>query len=129
LRWNAVSDARAVAMAAAVLAGGVALWWLLGDLHHRAEHAGEAAAVTAKRLRMLQLLIPVVWVTPYVVAVTVAVIGSEPFDPIWNGAMEYVALAGLLSLLALATTLTLARDATWALPATPARPSPWTQSS
>lgn len=129
LRWNAVSDAHAVAMAAAVLAGGVALWWLLGDLHHRAEHAGETAAVAAKRLRVLQLVIPVVWVIPYVVAVAVAVTGSEHFDPVWNGAMEYVAIAGIVSLLALATTLTLARDAAWALPVTPSRPSPWTQAS
>jgi hypothetical protein len=123
LRWNAVSDARAVAMAAAVLAGGVSLWWLLGDLQHRAEQATGAAAVAAKRLRTLQLLVPVAWVAPYLVAVTVSVIGTEPFDPIWNGTMEYVALAGLLSLLALATTLTLARNAAWALPPTPARPN------
>ena len=117
-RWNVVSDARAVAMAAAVLAGGVSLWWLLGDLQRRAEHAGGAATLAARRLRTFQLVVPLVCVAPYLVAVTIAVIGSEPFDPIWNGSLEYVALAGLLTLLALATTLTLARDAAWALPPT-----------
>jgi len=121
-RWDVISDGRAGTMVLAVLAGGLSLWWLLGDLGRRASEAGGVEA--ARRLRTLRLILPVVWVAPFVVAVAVAVADSEPFDPVWNGGAEYVALAGLISLLAVAGVLALARDSAWALPPAPAQPAP-----
>jgi hypothetical protein len=125
LRWDPVSDWRAVAMASAMLAGGVTLWWLLGGLSGRAEQAGETA--TAQRIRVLRLVVPVVWVAPYLVVVAVAVIGSGSFDPVWNDGLELVALAGLVSLAWLTGSLALERDSAWALPPSSAQPSRWDQ--
>ncbi len=123
LRWDPVSDWHAVAMASAMLAGGVTLWWLLGALSGRAEQAGERA--TAQRLRVLRLVVPVVWVAPYLVVVAVAVIGSGSFDPVWNDGLELVALAGLVSLAALIGSLALEMNSAWALPASSAQQSRW----
>jgi hypothetical protein len=105
--WESVSDVRALVMAAAVAAGGMALV----TLARWARLSGAAAAA--------------VWAVPYVVLALVAVGGSERFDPVWNGGREYLAFAGVAALVVYAAVLVRLRDETWAVPAERLQASRW----
>jgi hypothetical protein len=123
LRWDAVSDGRALVLAASVLLGGVAVWTLLDGLAGRADRAGAAAA--SQRWRVLQVVVPAVWVLPHLAVVLVGVLGSTHYDPVWDGGLEPLALAGLAAVAWLVVTLVRERDASWALRPDTQRPSPW----
>lgn len=123
LLWDRVSSGRAVAMAAAIVIGGVALWSTLGGLSRRADRA--AATTPARRLRVLGLVVPAVWVLPYVAVVATDVVRNGSFDPVWNDGRELIALPGIVAMIGLAVVLALYRDATWAIRPGSVRPSRW----
>ncbi len=127
LRFDPVTGWRLAAMTLAMAAAGAALWSLLTGLQRRARTRGEVA--TARRLSAFPVLVVGVWVTPYLVAVGAAVIrDSGSFDPIWNTmAAEIVAVAGLVTLVALALLLCLESPRAWAAPVDAARVSPWAE--
>jgi hypothetical protein len=125
LLWDRVSGGRAVAMAAAVVIGGLALWWTLGRLSRRADRA--AASQPARRLRVLGVAVVLAWVVPYVTVVAMEVVRDGSYDPVWNDGRELVALPGFAAMICLAIALVLHRDAAWAVPPDSARPSPWSR--
>jgi hypothetical protein len=121
--WESVSDVRALVMAAAVAAGGMALVTLATDVSRRA--AGSGAVTHARWARLSGAAAAAVWAVPYVVLALVAVGGSERFDPVWNGAREYLAFAGVAVLVVYAAVLVRLRDETWAVPAERLQASRW----
>src|SRR5215204_525964 len=125
LRWDGLSDQRALVLAAAVLLGGVAVWSLLDGLARRADRAGAAAA--RRRWRVLQVVVPAVWALPHLVIVLLGVLGSARYDPVWDGQLELLSLAGVAAVAWLVVTLVRERDASWALRPDTVRPSPWRQ--
>jgi hypothetical protein len=89
--------------------GGAALWLLLGSL------AGRAEGSAARRLEALRWLVPVAWTAPFVV---VAAIHHDRFDAVWNDGLEYLALAGIVTLLLVAAELLASSGRRWAVPPT-----------
>ncbi|HEX6424258.1 MAG TPA: hypothetical protein VFZ79_12310 [Acidimicrobiales bacterium] len=120
-RWTDVSDGRALAIGAAYAAGGVALWLVLGALRRRASATGDGAA--AGRLRLLRAVVPAVWSLPALAVVGMAVAGDDRYDPVWDGNLELVGLAGVLVLGWLGVRCALDRDQPWARHPVPVRPS------
>ncbi|MGH9228462.1 MAG: hypothetical protein ACRD07_06965 [Acidimicrobiales bacterium] len=114
---------RLAATAAATLAAGVTLWLLLGALATRAatwERAG-----TARQIRRLRWLSLGVWVGPYLVVLAVsASAGDGSFDPVWNGSLELLALAGTAVIGALVVVLLRETNRAWAVPRWSAHRSP-----
>jgi hypothetical protein len=123
LVYDRVSGARLVLLALSYLAAGVALWMLLRDLAARARSMGRSS--TAKQLGLLRGLVPGLWIAPYLIGMVTALIAGRSFDPVWNGGLEYLALAGLIPMLWLALLLGLERDRAWALPTESPSPPPW----
>jgi hypothetical protein len=123
LRWDRVSGARAAVMAAALVFGGLALWWLLGELAWRARRS--RADGSARTLQALRVAVAAAWVAPFVLVVAVQVARDGTFDPVWNDGLELVALPGLAAVVALAVVLVRGRDAAWAVLAGWGRPSRW----
>jgi hypothetical protein len=113
---------RLAAVAAATIAGGVALWLLLGALGARAA-TGERLG-TATQIRWLRWLTLGVWVVPYLVVVAVSALGQDgSFDPVWNGGLEYLALAGVVAVAALVVMLLRESNRAWAVPGWSDRPT------
>ena len=123
LRWDRVSGARAAVMAAALVAGGLALWWLLGELAGRARRSG--ADRYARTLQVLRVALLAAWVAPFVAVVAVQVARDGTFDPVWNDGLELVAVPGLAAVAVLAVVLVRGRDRAWAVPTGRDRPSRW----
>jgi hypothetical protein len=113
-RWPDVSDARALAIGAAVAAGGLALWLVVRAVAERSARTGNGSA--ARWLRVFALAVPVVWAAPTLALVGVGVGGDDGYDPVWDGNLEYAGLAGTLVLAGLAVRLVLDRDQPWARP-------------
>lgn len=122
-RWLEVSDARALAIGAAVATGGLALWLVVRTLAERSGRAGEGSA--ARRLRGFALAVPVAWAAPTLALVGMGIAGDDGYDPVWDGNLELFGLAGVVVLLALATRLALDRDRSWAGHPVPLQPSLW----
>lgn len=123
LRWERVSGAWAAVMAAALVAGGLALWWLLGELAGRARRSG--ADRSARTLQALRVALAAAWVAPFVAVVAAQVARDGTFDPVWNDGLELVAVPGLAAVSVLAVVLVRGRDRAWAVPAGRERPSRW----
>jgi hypothetical protein len=103
---------------AAALAGAAAAWILVGAL------AGRAAAwqrrPAAVQLRWLRWLTLVVWAAPYLGVLAASVWDGDPsFDPVWNGNLEFVALAGVMVVAALVLVLLRESNRAWAVPFVP----------
>jgi hypothetical protein len=115
---------RLATMAAAAVTAGVTLWLLLGALAARASAWERRDA--AVRLSWLRWVTLAVWVVPFLVVVTVSALGEDgSFDPVWNGGLEYLALAGILVLGLLVVVLAREANRAWAVPSWSAdRPSP-----
>ena len=114
---------RLAVAAAAGVAAGVALWLLLGALAGRAS-AWERGA-TARQIRWLRWLTVGVWVVPYLAVLTVSAMGDDAaFDPVWNGGVEPLALAGLVVVGALIAVLLRETNRAWAVPQWSGGPSP-----
>jgi hypothetical protein len=111
---------RLAALAAATIAGGVALWLLLGALAVRA--AAWERAATARQLRWLRWLILGVWIGPHLVVLAVSAEDGS-FDPVWNGGLEFLALAGVVVVGALAAVLLRETNRAWAVPQSAQRQS------
>ncbi|HEX6421633.1 MAG TPA: hypothetical protein VFZ77_24225 [Acidimicrobiales bacterium] len=121
-RWDDLSDARALALAVGVAAGAAALWLLARRLGDRAAGTGDGAA--GRRVRLLALAVAALWALP-VLALVGAGVAGDGYDPVWDGSLEYVGLAGTVALGWLAVRLVLDRDQPWALHPVPFRPSLW----
>lgn len=124
-RWTDVSDVRALAIGAAIATGGLALWLVVRALADRAASTDPAAA---RRLRVFAVAVPIVWAAPTLALVGAGVAG-EGYDPIWDGQLEYIGLAGMLVLGGLAIRFALDRDQPWARHPVPVRPSLWGSAS
>lgn len=106
---------RLAALAAATIAGGVALWLLLGALAVRA--AAWERAVTARQIRWLRWLILGVWIGPHLGVVAVSASAEDgSFDPVWNGGLEFLALAGVVVVGVLVAVLLRETNRAWAVP-------------
>lgn len=113
---------RLAMLAAATIAGGLTLWLLLGALAVRA--AAWERADTARQIRWLRWLILGVWIGPHLgVLVASASTGDGSFDPVWNGGLEFVALAGVVVVGALVLVLLRETNRAWAVPQSAQRPS------
>jgi hypothetical protein len=112
-----VEGVRLALLWAAFLAAALATWLLIGDLRRRADAYGRTAA--ARELGLLQGLVPGLWAGPYVIASSAALFAGGSFDPVWNGVMEYLALAGLAPVVWLVTLTIRERDYMWAVSPTP----------
>jgi hypothetical protein len=104
---------RLAALTAALIAGGATMWLLLGALATRA--AAWERASTARLLHWLRWLTLVVWTGPTLV-VLVAEAEDGSFDPVWNGSLELLALAGTLVLGGVAIALVRESNRAWAVP-------------
>jgi len=93
LEFDRLQGTRLIVAVLAVVAGGLALWSLLGTLRDRARavHDGESAA----RLALLRWLVVLLWTAPYVCLAVAQGLGDDGFDPVWNGGFEALALVGM----------------------------------
>ena len=106
---------RLAVLAAAVVAGGITLWLLLGALATRA--AAWERVGTARQLRWLRWLTLAVWTGGLLVVVVVsASSGEASFDPVWNGSLELLAMAGIVVIAAVIAVLLRETNRAWALP-------------
>lgn len=106
---------RLVALAAAVIAGGTTLWLLLGALAGRA--AAWERAGTARQIRWLRWLTLGVWTGPFLVVLAVSASAEDgSFDPVWNGSLELLALAGIVVFGGLVVVLLRETNRAWAVP-------------
>jgi hypothetical protein len=109
---------RLAVAAAAALAGGAAAWILTGALAARA--AAWERRTAAVQLRWLRWLVLAVWVAPALGVLAASASDEEPsFDPVWNGGLEYVALAGVTVVAALVVVLLRESNRAWAVPSGP----------
>jgi hypothetical protein len=109
------------ALAAGTIAAGVALWLLLGALAVRA--AAWERHATATQIRWLRWLILGVWIGPHLAVLALASAEDGSFDPVWNGGLEFLALAGVVVVAALAGVLLRETNRAWAVPQSPDRRS------
>jgi hypothetical protein len=124
LAFDRLQDGRLLLAVVAVAAGGAALVLLLGELARRARATGDT--LSASRLRSLRAAVALVWALPYLVAAGVAWRDDGSFDPVWNGGLELVALAGLIVMAVLAVYLAGTSNRIWTAP--PGEPlTPWTR--
>lgn len=93
LVFDRLEDARLVLALVAMAAGGWAVWAVLGILRDRARTSGDDQS--ARLLTALWWLVPFVWIAPYLGIAVVQGLGDDGFDPVWNGAYEFPAVAGL----------------------------------
>lgn len=106
---------RLAVLAAAAVAGGVTLWLLLGALANRA--AAWERADTARQIRWLRWLTLVVWTGGLLVVLVVsASSGEASFDPVWNGSLELLAMAGIVLIAAVIAVLLRETNRAWAVP-------------
>jgi hypothetical protein len=115
---------RLAVAALATVAAGVALWMLLGGLATRAA-AWERPRV-ARQLAALRWLAIAAWVAPVGVVIASEAGGDGSYDPVWNGRLELLAIAGLAILAWLVVLLIAEHNRAWAMPATD-RASPWSR--
>lgn len=111
LAFDRLTDLRLLLAVAAMVAGGLALWSLLGTLRDRARLTGDDAA--AGRLGVLRWLVPALWVGPVLIVGAVQSARDGGFDPVWNGGLELVALAGLAVAIALVWMLAVNSNRSW----------------
>ncbi|HKA83991.1 MAG TPA: hypothetical protein VKD21_09010 [Acidimicrobiales bacterium] len=115
LTFDDLTGWRLAVLAAAVVTGGVALWLLLGDLAGRA--AAWERAGTARRLRWLRWLTLALWTGGLLVVLVVsASSGEASFDPVWNGSLELLAMAGIVVIAAVIVVLLGETNRAWAVP-------------
>jgi hypothetical protein len=106
---------RLAALAAALITGGLTMWLLLGALATRA--AAWERAGTARQLRWLRWLTLGVWTAPVLVVVAVSAASEDgSFDPVWNGSIELLALAGTVVFGAVVAVLLRETNRAWAVP-------------
>jgi hypothetical protein len=106
---------RLAALTAALIAGGVTLWLLLGALATRA--AAWERADTARQIRWLRWLVLALWIGPTLVVVAVSTsAGDRSFDPVWNGSLELLALAGIVVVGAVVAVMLRETNRAWAVP-------------
>ncbi len=99
------------------------LWLLLGALAARA--AAWERAGTARQIRWLRWLTLGVWTGPSLVLLAVSASAEDgSFDPVWNGSLELLALAGVVVIGALVVVLLRETNRAWAVPQWSAYPSP-----
>jgi hypothetical protein len=115
LVFDDVTGWRLAALAAAVIAGGATLWLLLGALAGRA--AAWERAGTARQIRWLRWLTLGVWTGPFLVVLAVSASAEDgSFDPVWNGSLELLALAGIVVIGGLVVVLLRETNRAWAVP-------------
>ena len=106
---------RLAALAAGLISGGVTTWLLLGALATRA--AAWERAGTARQIRALRWLTLGVWTAPVLVVLGVSAASEDPsYDPVWNGSLELLALAGIVVIGAVAAVLLRETNRAWAVP-------------
>lgn len=139
VRFDPVGGWRLALLAVAVTAGALALALLLLELRRRAvatagarldaiADCSEADPVPA-RLHLLAAATVSLWAVPQLLGMgwaAFAVTGGG-YDPVWDPLAEYLALVGLVVLLAVAFELAHQRNERWALPLDWDRTSPWAQ--
>jgi hypothetical protein len=111
LVFDHLHDLRLLLVVLATVAGGAAVWSLLGTLRGRAAAAGDHES--AGRLGLLRWLVPSIWVAPYVTVAVIQGLGHDGFDPVWNGGFELLALLGLAVVGALAWVLAINSNRQW----------------
>jgi hypothetical protein len=91
------------------------MWLLLRALATRA--AAWERADAARQLRWLRWLTLGVWTTPVLVVVAVSAASEDgSFDPVWNGSIELLALAGTVVFGAVVAVLLRETNRAWAVP-------------
>lgn len=111
LAFDMVEGPRLLALVIAVSAGGAALWSLLRELRRRAVSSHDVQS--ADRLAWLAWAVAGVWALPYVaVAVGRGLVG-DGFDPVWNGAWEIPAVAGMAAMGAIALLFATTSNRRW----------------
>jgi hypothetical protein len=111
LEFDRLHGGRLVLAVLAIVAGGLALWSILGTLRERAGALGDRES--AGRLALLRWLVPCLWVAPYVGVAIVQGSGDQGFDPVWNGGLEAPALLGLAVAASVAWALVINSNRAW----------------
>ncbi len=123
LLFDDLTGWRLAALAAALVAGGVTMWLLLGALAKRA--AAWERVGTARQIRWLRWLTVGVWTGPILVVLVVSASAEDrSFDPVWNGSLELLALAGIVVIGAVVAVLLRETNRAWAVPRWSAHRSP-----
>ena len=123
VRWEDISDPHTLLMVAAVVAGAFALGSLLVAVIRRASAAGDRTAARAAAVLLGAVL--AVWAIPFAAVMLSAVVGAERYDPVWNGNLEFLGLAAMVVLLAVAAFFVRLRDESWAVPPEAVAASRW----
>jgi hypothetical protein len=89
LRYDEVSDLRAVVMVLAVVVGAAALVLVLRSLRTSPGWPTVSPRLQAQ-MRLLEMVVPLFWAAPVVLAVGIAVVGGGGFDPVWNGSLAFL---------------------------------------
>lgn len=110
--FDRLDDVRLALALVAMAAGGWAVWRILGVVRERARSSGDDES--ARWLTALWWLVPLVWVAPYLGLAVVQGLGDDGFDPVWNGAYEIPAVAGLLVVAGLVWVLGSTSNRRWA---------------
>lgn len=122
--FDPVHGWRLVAAAATVVAGGASVWVITSGLRRRALESGDHAS--RRRLGLVCWAAMVLWVAPPAIAMLWAVMHDQGrYDNIWNGGAEYAALIGSVALVGFIVELSVRSGASWAVPMSRQRPSPW----
>ncbi len=106
LRYDEMSQIRAVATALAVVVGSAAIMRIL---HRLRTHVGPTRDCPGlhRHMRILEVLAPVTWVLPIAILVGRAIGTGKNYDPVWNGPLEGVGL--VTSVVLVWTVATIAR--------------------
>jgi hypothetical protein len=123
LVFDQLSAGRSVAAILGAALGAAAIWCVLRELRRRALLSGDDAA--ARRLDVLRWSMVLVWGAPLVTVFVVQALG-DGVDPVWNGGLELVALAGIAVALATSIELLLRSNEGWTA-TDDERVTPWGQ--
>lgn len=114
VHYEPASGWHLTAMAASLGAATLTLLALALELRHRALAAGDGRG--GDRWALLAGAIAVAWALPQAVAMGRGAASHDGYDPVWNGSAEYLALLGLVVLVATMAELWRRGGAGWAIP-------------
>jgi hypothetical protein len=125
LVYDDVTGWRLAAVAAGAALAGSALVTLLFGIARLVESSGRVGP--ARQFRIVAWLIIPIWTLPFLAAVANAVVNeSGEFDPVWNGGLVYVWLAGFALIMYLVVLLVREHDRSWIRQAQTPRSNPRT---
>lgn len=106
LRYDEMSQIRAVALVLAVIVGSAAIMRIIHRLRTHVGHTRDSPGLH-RHMRILEVLAPVTWALPIAILVGRAIGTGKHYDPVWNGPLGVVGLVA--SVVLVWTVVTIAR--------------------